>query len=48
MKNGKLFLILLALFVFAMPTFAQGAGAVAPATDLKPIQIGLACLGMDE
>ena len=46
MKNGKLFLILLALFVFAMPTFAQGGGAPAAATDMKPIGIGLACLGM--
>ena len=45
MKNGKLFLIFLALFVFAMPSFAQGGGAPA-VTDMKPIGIGLACLGM--
>ena len=45
MTNGKLFLIFLALFVFAMPSFAAD-GAAAPAIDYKPIGVGLACLGM--
>ena len=45
MKNGKLFLIFLALFVFAMPGFAQGGGAPAT-TDMKQLGIGLACIGM--
>jgi len=45
MKNGKLFLIFLALFVFAMPSFAQG-GAPMAAADLKPIGVGLTCLAM--
>jgi len=43
MKNSKLFLLFLVLFVFAMPSFAQGA---APATDMKPIGVGMAALAM--
>ena len=46
MKNGKLLLIFLALFVFAMPTFAQASSAPSATADLTPIAIGLACVGM--
>lgn len=46
MNNGKLFLIFLALFVFAMPGFAQGSGATMGVSDFKPIGIGIACIGM--
>ncbi len=37
MKFRKLFLIFLALFVFAMPTFAQTGGAPAGTTDWKAV-----------